>query len=408
MKVCNIIYSFSPYNCGGADIYAEKISKYLVKFGHESIVITTKPYNGLQSLRPMVEYVDGLKVFRFYPANIYFVGNHTRKNFLERLLWSIIDTYNLHPWRVITYIIKTEKPDIVHLHTPVSISLSVFNSIKRLNIPLIFTLHDYFLLCKRATLLNHRGEICKNPVLPCIFYRWMTKKVTNLNNPDVVISPSKFALDLLRKYSFFKNSRKIILPNGIDVPKKPIKKIDNGIIDIVYIGALSQHKGVHLLVEVFNKLNLKNVRLHIAGKGPMEKFLRRLSRKNNKITFYGWISEKRKKELLRMGDISVLPSLWYENFPTFVLESFSYSIPVIGSNIGGIPELVRDGYNGLLFSVGNVLELKKAILKIALEDSKLRELSSNAYKTAKMYKIDEHVKKLVEIYSSVLSKQSNY
>ncbi len=402
MKICQIIYSYSPYNCGGADIYAENISKSLAKNGHESIVITTKPYTGINSLKPTVGFIDGVKVYRFYPFNVYFIANDPKKNIMQKAVWSLLDTWNFHTYNVIKNILIMEKPDIVHVHTPISISLSVFNSVKSLKIPLILTIHDYFLICKRTFLLNGKGDICKNPNLICKSYRKFSKEVIN-SRLDAVISPSEFTLNLLDKYGFFKDTKKIVLPNGINLQEKPVDKIKNDYIDILYIGVIAKHKGVHHLVKAFSQINNDKLRLHIAGKGPLLNELKEIAEKDNRIKFYGWVSEDKKENLLRLADVSVLPSIWYENFPVSIQENFCYSTPVIGSKIGGIPELITNGYNGFLIEAGDHEKLKSILESFGKDKSILNQMGENAFKYVKKFEMQEHIDLLQKIYNDAIN-----
>jgi glycosyltransferase involved in cell wall biosynthesis len=404
MKICNIIYSYYPYNCGGADIYAENISKYLAKEGHESIVITTKPYINMNSLIPSIEYIENVKVYKFYPLNIYFIKNNVEKNLFHKAIWSLIDTYNPHPYTIIKKILIEEKPDVVHLHTPISLSLSIYNLIKKLKIPLIFTIHEYFLICKRSFLFRNNGENCKNPNIFCKIYRNFSKIVVD-SKPDVVISPSNYSLNVLVKHGFFRDSKKVVLPNGINVPLKPVHKIKNNYVDILYIGAIVKHKGIHLLVKAFNQIKDEKLRLHIAGNGPLLENLKKFANKDNRIKFYGWISEVEKDRLLRLADISVLPSIWYENFPVFIQEAFCYSTPVIGSRIGGIPELVIDGYNGFLCEAGDIESLKRIIREFSLlKKGNIREIIKNVFISVKEYDMEKHVEKLIRVYKDSIKK----
>ena len=154
MKICQIIYTYSPYTIGGADLYAQRISAELAKNGNEIVVITTKPYEGLQSLKPSVDITNSIKVYRFYPLNIFSWIYSAKKPMYQKMLWQAFDIWNLHSYLIIRNILKMEKPDVVHIHTPIWISLSVFDAVKKLKIPSVLTLHDYLLLCRRMILLH--------------------------------------------------------------------------------------------------------------------------------------------------------------------------------------------------------------------------------------------------------------
>lgn len=96
-----------------------------------------------------------------------------------------------------------------------------------------------------------------------------------------------------------------------------------------------------------------------------------------------------------------MPSICYDNSPTVIYESFSFGVPVIGSRIGGIPELIKEGYNGFLFEAGNVEELEGIIGKLTTNTSQLRRLSERASESIKKYDINEHIKKLEKLYRDI-------
>lgn len=399
MKISTIIYSYSPYTCGGADIYAEQISKHLAQRGHESVVITTRPYSGMNSLKPLLEYRDKVKIYRFYPLNLYFLPNPPRSTYL-RAIWSLIDTWNPHSYYVVKSILAREKPDVVHLHSPVSLSLSMFSAVKSLKLPLILTVHDYHLLCKRTFLLHGNGDLCTNPRAICSFYRRVSRLLAS-GKPDIVISPSQFALDMMLNAGFFVDAAKFCLPNGVQIPKQPEEKIQNEYLDLLYLGAVSKHKGVHLLIQAFRQVKDQNLRLHIAGAGSDLGEFKNMAEGDPRIKFYGFISGETKDELFKLADLLVLPTIWYENSPNVIRESFASGIPVIASNIGGIPEMVKSGYNGALFEAGNVDELRGVLEELAQDPSKVNRLSKIASESARQYDIEEHVNQLESLYQEI-------
>ena len=124
MKICQIIYTYPPYITGGADIYAERISKELVKKGHEVVVITTKPYDGLSSLKPSLEMDGKIKVHGFYPFNIFSWINSAKKSIFQKIIWNAIDIWNLHSYLVIRNILKKENPCCSYSHSSMAFSFS--------------------------------------------------------------------------------------------------------------------------------------------------------------------------------------------------------------------------------------------------------------------------------------------
>ncbi len=399
MKICQIIYTYPPDVIGGADIYAERISKELSKKGHEVVVITTKPYDGVSSLKPSLEMDDGVKVHRFYPLNIFSWTNTAEKSIFQKMIWNVLDVWNLHSYLTIKDILKKEKPDIVHIHTPIWFSLSIFDAIKSLKIPFIFTVHEYLLLCKRVSLLHASGEICNEPGSVCKLYRSVSRKIVN-NKPDMVTAPSQFILDMLQSNDFFRESKCIKIPLGIEWKNKMAEK-DYKTIDIIYTGALVGHKGVEILIKAFRNLKQKNIRLHILGKGPDEEHLRKIASGDKRIIFHGFMEGEELNSLQKGANITVMPSIWFENSPMAIYESLMNGTPVIGSRIGGIPELIEEGRNGFLFEAGNFDELEDILNHLVDNPLKLKELEKGALKSGKKYSMNAHIEQLEKVYKEL-------
>jgi len=153
-----------------------------------------------------------------------------------------------------------------------------------------------------------------------------------------------------------------------------------------------------MLIKAFRGIKLGNARLHIAGKGvDLERF-KKLAGNDKRTRFHGFLRPEQLKELYKKANLLVVPSIWYDNSPTVIYESFSFGVPVIGSRIGGIPELIKDGYNGFLFEAGNIEELENVLDKVIRKPEQLREMGKNASDSVKKYEIADHISKLMKIY----------
>jgi glycosyltransferase involved in cell wall biosynthesis len=400
MKICYISSFYPPLIFGGAEIYVQRISEKLSQNGHEIVVITT---NSNITLTSSIEEINGVKIIRVHPLNIYAIYNTFSKPNIIKPIWYMIDMVNFHSYSIVKNILRKEKPDIVHIHNFKGFSLA-FDAAKKLNLPLIFTVHDYFIECIKENLFRSSQKICLNPSPLCWFYAGFQKYLKD-KKPDIVIAPSQFVIDKLRKDGFFQNVRTMKLPLGIGLDN--IEKIEKNdkTINILFVGRLNEYKGVHVLINAFKQLKQKNIYLHIVGEGKEKEELKKDAQDISNIRFYGFLSRSELIELYKIANITVVPSIWYETFGIVITESFKYSTPVIASNIGGFPELVENEYNGFLFEPGNTEELKKLLDNLIENPDYLRTLSNNAFESSKKYSMDVHIQGLTHLYEELLEQK---
>jgi glycosyltransferase involved in cell wall biosynthesis len=394
MKICLISNLYPPNVLGGAEVSVKKVSEELVKKGHEVIVITT-PFSEND-----VEIINGVKIYQVKPLNLYEIYHHPNQSMLLKPLWHIIDLWNPYDERIIENILKTENPDVVHIHNFKGLSLSSFAPAKSLKIPLVFTAHDYSLVCMRANLLNSSGEICKNPSALCKIYNQIQKHLAK-NKVDLLISPSQFVINKLKSNGLFKDVKSKKIPLGIELKDNEKFEKDYSQTNILYVGNLGEHKGVHILLKAFRKIENMNIRLDIVGKGLCSEKLKSMSENDNRIKFHDFLEGKELIKMYQQANLTVVPSIWYDNSPMVIYESFSCRTPVIGSKIGGIPELIEDGFNGYLFEAGNVNELQKLLENLIDSPETLKKLEQGTYESVQRYTMDNHIKQLETEYQKL-------
>ena len=395
MKICYVSSLYPPFVLGGAEIYVRNVAEELVKKGDKVVVITTSPNRSFYT-----EQVNAVTIYRIHPFNVYPNYSHPKQPEILKPVWHMIDLWNPHSYNIIKDILRREGPDIVHIHNFKGLSSSVFNAAKNLNLPLIFTAHDYSLICPRANMLNSQGRICCSPSILCKTYVRIQKYLID-NKPDLVTAPSKFLINKLKENGLFEDIKAIKLPLGIRLNDNERIEKDYDVIDILYVGNLSRHKGVHILIRAFREIKQNNIRLHIVGKGKDAEEFKKLAGDDPRIKFYGFVPEEKLRELYRTANVVVVPSIWYENSPVVIYESFISCTPVIGSKIGGIPELVEDGYNGLLFEAGDSTQLRKVLEYLVTDECTLKRLEQGAGESIKKYDMDRHIKLLRKIYDKV-------
>jgi glycosyltransferase involved in cell wall biosynthesis len=168
------------------------------------------------------------------------------------------------------------------------------------------------------------------------------------------------------------------------------------------MGRVQSYKGPDVLIRAFRRLPDPSLRLHIAGEGPALKDCRALAAGDPRIQLYGFVEGAERIRLLSTSDCVVLPSLWPENAPVTIQEAFQFGPVVIASRIGGIPEMVRDGVNGLLVEPGDETGVAGTIERLRTSPELAAKLRASASETARLYDMRFHVANLVDAYQRLL------
>lgn len=258
-------------------------------------------------------------------------------------------------------LIKNENYDIFHIHSiPVSNGNIFFKLLKNLVISVWGTDIIWDVPNKKES-----------------FRRKLAKRVI-LESADIITSTSYFMLNWVKKY--IKKEKEIyVIPFGVDLkkfrPEKYKKKRDKTV--KIYITKLLRPKyGIDILIKAFSYLckELNNIELHIIGEGPLKEELINLTKSlsiDSKVKFWGYIKHSELPEIISQMDIFVMPSI-SESFGVAAIEASAMKIPVVASNIGGVPEVVIHNKTGFLFKPGDIKELEK-YLKILITNKELRE-----------------------------------
>ena len=285
----------------------------------------------------------------------------------------------LNPLRFFIFLIK-EKPQVIHAH-PSFLSGFIAISAKLLRIPMICTSHGYDIQINREIGYGERrNKVCAK----------LVKLTLRCSSLHTVLSKS-MVKDAIEAGS---NPSKIrVVYNGINLDKIPTSertdisqryKINKNDFIVLFLGRLNPKKCPDDLVKAFQKVTKEapNAKLIFAGKGEEELKLKTLVSDlnlDNKVIFAGFVSEDEKWDLLKRCDVFVLPSV-VEGHPITVIEAMACSKPVIATNMGPFPEIIRVGETGLLVPLHASDELADAIVQLALDEVKRKEMGKMARK----------------------------
>lgn len=278
---------------------------------------------------------------------------------------------------------------IVHIHTASN------NSFKRS--ALFISLAKYF---KRKVVIHIHGGGFKE------YYEKNTSFVhKNLLKCDTIIALTEYWKEFFEGLGF---ENVIVVPNIVDSPTIQERKCDDGKTHILYLGLITKAKGIFDLIDTIyeHKEDLKgNIVLHIGGNGETTTLQSIINERDLSqfVKFEGWVSGNKKVELLNNADVFILPS-YTEGLPISILEAMSYKLPVISTPVGGIPEVIKDGENGLLFTPGDKNALYQAIDKLTTDKGLREEMGEKSYKKVQPHLPEIVAKELEDIYKHLLKK----
>ena len=392
MKILFIIHDFLPTHQAGSEIYTYLLARELSK-NHDVLLlfteihnqktyrVTSRTYQGLNCLEVYRPCADPLKDSSYNDAK------------MAEIFKSVLTEFD---------------PDVIHLQHLLFHSLGYPAIARDKGIPIIFTLHDYWLTCPHwGRRMKDNLELCHEiDVAQCAecmqgssepqFHSLVTRICRllgfrgNINHAkksiekrlqtvhqlihdiDLFICPSPFLTKTFADFGVPEEKLSLI-SHGFETTRFQKKKgVRSNGLRFGYIGTISEHKGIHILVEAFSQLPEKEATLEIYGDldwFPSYSKQLKSAANSSGIRFHGAAANEAIPDILNRIDILVVPSIWFENSPLTIHEAFLAGVPVITSNLGGMADLVTHQVNGLLFEVGNTDDLaEKMSLLIAQPD----------------------------------------
>lgn len=408
MKILMVNKFLYPH--GGSETYVLKLGEYIRQSGH------TVEYFGMEHEERCVG--NGADA---YTKKMDFHQN----SMLKKCLNSFKTIYSIEARKKIRLVLDHLQPDIIHLNnfnyqlTP-AIILEIINwrKAERHLCKIVYTAHDYQLVCPNHMCNNpNTGNNCEK-CLDGSFYHCLKgncihgsklKSLVGMSEAyfwkwhrvyryiDSIVCCSEFMKTKL-DYDPILASKTKVLHNFVDDVhwgKETKGEYDNAMKDdyVLYFGRYSREKGVETLLQACKEL--PEIPFVFAGAGPLESLLQEYPNIKN----VGFQTGGELETFIRKARFSVHPSHWYENCPFAIMESLVCGTPVLGSKIGGVPELVKDGYNGELFRSGDALQLKGKIIKLWNSKKLLAAYTANT-KNHGYDTLETYYKKIMQIYQS--------
>ena len=397
------------YPNGGSETYIFKLGDYLKSIGHEV------QYFGMEHKGRCVG-----NAVNSYTTDMDFHDG----SMLSKLTYPIKTIYSSEARKKIRLVLDDFQPDVCHLNNfNYQLTPSIILEIQKWRneghkCQIVFTAHDYQLICPNHMLNNpNTGENCEK-CLDGNFFNCtrgkcihssiaksligsMETQFWKMNGAykyiDTIICCSNFLKSKMDTNPVFAK-KTVTMHNFVDRVewKKTTKKNY-----ILYFGRFSKEKGINTLVRVCKRL--PEFQFVFAGTGPLEDEIKKVSN----IKDVGFKTGGELEKLIREAKFSIYPSEWYENCPFSVMESQMYATPVLGSNIGGIPELIEVEKTGELFESGNEKELRNKVVKLWNNKRLIDEYSNNC-KNIHFDDVQTYTNKLMELYKGKLIRTDRF
>lgn len=396
MKVLIFNTLYYPYQIGGAERSVQLLAESLKINGDEVTVVTLHEGNKIEKITH-----NGVSVIKLPLTNFYWPWGEA-KNGLTKLLWHLCDIYNIKMRKVLEAVLKDKTYDIVHTNNLCGFSVAVWNWAKKQGLPIVHTARDYYLLNPNAKLFR-KGRNHSPRTVDSLFFSFIKKK--NSSKVTQFVGISHYIKDLHVSNGFFKNNISSVIYNSIAVreiatQRSKIYREDERIV-LGYLGRIEDNKGIEFLLSSLEMVGNGVFNLLVAGNGD-EKYISFLKERYSNVSFE-FVGTVNVVDFFPEIDYLIVPSLWHEPFGRVVVEANSYSIPVIASNRGGIPEIIIDGKTGFVFDAGNDNALIKLLQEIvALDSNRYRLISMNAFAFSQNFNSEKVMSEYTKIYSKAI------
>jgi glycosyltransferase involved in cell wall biosynthesis len=442
VKIIQVPFCFHPDPIGGTEIYVEALSDHLQSQGIDIIIASPSAINQTYQHRQ-------LQVHRFAISPQisdlrYLYGKGDPQASLE-----------------FSRILDLEKPDLVHLHAfTAGVSIRLVEAAKQRQIPVIFTYHTPTVSCQRGTLLQNGTKICNGKLnvhtctrctlqglgldylqsyligsLPPIVGKglealqlqsgvWTALRMSDLvscqqtafhqlmTEVDQIIAVCNWVKDLLL-LNQVASAKISMIRQGLchdSNVHRSTSLAPTDTLKIVFLGRIDRTKGLHVLIMALATMKNLSVTLDVYGimqpssTDSYQDELSNLAKQDSRITFKQAIPSTQVIFTISQYDLLAVPSQWLETGPLVVLEAFAAGIPVIGSRLGGIAELIEDGVNGVLVEPSSIQDWANTITKLCLDRSQLEKLRAGIFPPPDMHAV---AIQMISIYHRAIKTQEN-
>ncbi len=347
---------YYPNMLGGAEMSSLTLAETLVERGHDVKMLCLSGHEETQRIDH-----NGVQVVAMGRKTLGTGPTAPKRSSIGRLAWQLSTSQDFGWQTRLEQFISEEPADIFNSFNLSGTTTRLWRAVKAQHLPLVHTLFGTYLVCFRGPMFRN-GRDCVSQCKSCAVLT--RRRYEDSRLVDAVVGDSYSVLDRHMQHGYFpRASEKIVINCGfrnasITSPEIEANETRNiGPLRIGFLGRLHPTKGLDVLLSACKSLR-GSWELRIGGSGSDEQEARLNALNDHRIKFLGW---QNAREFLADVDVMVVPSIWNDPLPRVVFESFCAGVPVIGSRIGGIPEMIHSNETGELFEPGNTEELSEVL-----------------------------------------------
>jgi glycosyltransferase involved in cell wall biosynthesis len=400
-RILSISALFPPDVIGGAETSAARLAEYWASRGHEPGVITTAK-DPSEELNGVI--VNGVRTWRVHMPRPYPTFLFPSAPGWQKPIWHLQDHFDPRNSRIVSRVLDEFRPDFVNVHMVQGIGYNALKEIAKRDIPTVYVLHDLGLACVRQSMFKRNAD-CPRQCGVCRLSSAYKSRLLHGFRRLGFSSPSRANLERLGKF-FPVSARQAAVnldPNRYPLPTEA--RSESATVRILFVGRLHDSKGIRLLLSVAERLAERYpFTLTVVGTGPIQAELVERYGAHDWCRFTGFINQTEISNRMINSDVLCIPSIWQENSPGVVIHALSLGLPVLGSNKGGIPELIQHGITGQLVNPGDEGAWTSAIEQVLADPALLRNWRRNASERSTQFDQDTLARGFLDFMESVAAR----
>ncbi len=381
---------------------ALNLARWLVRQGHEVGIITAADKTDPELYGDPIE---GMRVWRLAFPRPYTFWNHTKVSKWWKPLWYLQDHFDPRNRRLMAIALEGFRPDCVYIHTPAGIGYNSLREIGRRNIPAIYFLHDLSLACLWGGMFKD-GKICATRCTKCRVASHIRFAAATSIPALAFCSPSCANLEKAASVLPLEKFKTAAILNANTYPAATLPRTSSNHVRFLYVGRMHATKGVGMLLEVLEKLATSyRFTIDLLGEGADAAVWRARFGQHAWCRFRGHVPQTEVSNYMAQSDMLCTPSIWTEPLGDVVIHALVLGLPVLGSAIGGIPELIEHGKNGQLIPPNDSAAWEEAIRSVLENPAQLETWSAYAKTHTQKFDQDTNGHKILALTDALMAER---